>query len=126
MKHGVCLYGRYRFVIAFSILLLIFSLPGSSLLHSQGSTGRILGTVSDQSGGAVAGASIIITDTERGTTRNLVTDDAGEYNAPSLTAGTYKVRAEAKGFKSIERQNIILEVNGNARVDLQLQPGDRS
>jgi hypothetical protein len=91
---------------------------------SQGSTGRIQGSVTDQSGGAVAGATVTITDTQRGTSRTLTTDDAGGYNAPSLTPGTYKVRTEAKGFKVVERQNIQLEVNGDIRADLKLQPGD--
>jgi hypothetical protein len=93
-------------------------------LFSQGSAGRIQGTIADQSGGAVSGATVTITDTQRGTSRNLVADEAGGYNAPSLTPGTYKVRAEAKGFKVVERENIILEVNGDLRVDLKLQPGD--
>jgi Carboxypeptidase regulatory-like domain/TonB dependent receptor len=91
---------------------------------SQGSAGRIQGAVTDQSGGAVAGANVTVTDTERGTSRTLTSDDAGGYNAPSLTPGSYKVRAEAKGFKVVERQNIVLEVNGDVRVDLKLQPGD--
>jgi hypothetical protein len=98
----------------------------SAPLFSQGSTGRVLGTVTDQSGGAVAGAAVTITDTERGTTRTLSTDESGEYNAPSLIASTYKVHVEAKGFKLVDRQNVILEVNGNVRVDVKLQPGDVS
>ena len=98
----------------------------SAPLFSQGSAGRILGTVTDQTGGAVAGATVTVTDAERGTSRNLTTDESGEYNAPSLTPSTYKVHVEAKGFKAIDRQNVILEVNGNVRVDIQLQPGDVS
>jgi carboxypeptidase family protein/TonB-dependent receptor-like protein len=107
-------------LVAVCIGVFLFSLP----LFSQGSAGRIQGTVSDQSGGAMSGATVTITDTQRGTSRNLITDEAGGYNAPSLTPGTYKVRAEAKGFKVVDRQNIILEVNGDLRVDLKLQPGD--
>jgi hypothetical protein len=126
MKPGVLFSAKWKtaaaaFFVMFGLLFL-----NSAPLFSQGSAGRILGTVTDQSGGAVAGAAVTITDTERGTSRNLITDDSGEYNAPSLTPSTYKVRAEAKGFKSIDRQNVILEVNGNVRVDLQLQPGDVS
>src|ERR1700688_4118751 len=89
---------------------------------SQANTGRILGSVTDQSGGAVAGATVTVTDTERGTTRTLITDDSGSYSAPSLIPSTYPVRAEYKGFKSTERQNIVLEVGKEARVDLELQP----
>jgi hypothetical protein len=126
MKLGALLSARSRGVLAISTLILALSFLSSSPLFSQGSEGRILGTITDQSGGAVAGANVIITDTERGTNRTLTTDDSGEYIAPSLIPSTYKIHVEAKGFKAIDRPNVILEVNGNDRVDLQLQPGDVS
>ena len=93
---------------------------------SQGSFGRILGTVTDQSGGVVAGATVTVLDKDRGTSRTLTTDDAGAYNAPNLTAGNYTVRAESKGFKVFERTSIILEVGKEIRVDATLQPGDQN
>src|SRR6266403_69723 len=99
--------------------VLLLCLP----LFSQGSSGRILGTVTDQSGGVVAGATVTITDPERGVTKTLVTNEPGEYNAPTLNPGTYKVRVEAKGFKTVERQNVVLEVGREVRVDVSLQPG---
>jgi hypothetical protein len=108
------------FLSASLAVLLIFS----SSLFSQGNAGRILGSVTDQSGGAIAGGTVTITDTQRGTSRTLTTDSAGEYNAPNLIPGTYTVRGEAKGFKALLRQNVILEVNQDIRVDLQLQAGE--
>src|SRR6266699_3313336 len=99
--------------------MLLLCLP----LFSQGSPGRILGTVTDQSGGVISGATVTVTDTERGVSKILVTNEPGEYNAPNLTPGTYKVRVEAKGFKTVERQNIVLEVGKEIRVDLALAPG---
>jgi hypothetical protein len=126
MKLGISYSTKWKSAFAVFILIAGLSLFNSSPLFSQGSTGRILGTVTDQTGGAVAGATVAVTDTQRGTSRNLITDEAGEYNAPSLTPSTYKVHVEAKGFKAIDRQNVILEVNGNVRVDIQLQPGDVS
>jgi len=92
---------------------------------SQGSFGRILGTVTDTSGGVVSGATVTVIDTDRGTSRTLTTDDAGEYNAPNLTPGTYTVRAEAKGFKKLERQNVVVEVGKELRIDLTVQPGQQ-
>ena len=83
---------------------------------SQGNFGRILGTVTDQSGGVIAGAAVTITDLQRGVTRNLTTDSAGEYDAPNLTPGTYSVRIESKGFKNIERQGIDVGVGREIRV----------
>ena len=103
-------------------LVLLFISPA----FSQGSFGRILGTVTDQTGGVISGATVTVLDTERGTTRTLITDDAGAYNAPNLTAGTYTVRADSKGFKRIERQSIQLEVGKEIRVDLTLQPGEQN
>jgi hypothetical protein len=107
-----------RFLTA-TLAVLVLCVPA----FSQGNTGRILGSVFDQSGGTVAGATVTVIDTERGITRTLTTDDAGEYNAPNLTPSTYTVRAEAKGFKRLERQNVVLEVGKEVRIDLTVQPG---
>src|SRR5579863_5868627 len=92
-------------------------------LFSQGNFGRILGDVTDQSGGVVSGATVTVIDTQRGVARTLTTDEAGEYNAPTLIPGAYTIRAEAKGFKKVERQNVVLEVGKEVRVDLTVQPG---
>src|SRR3984893_12922345 len=102
-------------------LLLLLSLPA----YSQGSAGRILGTITDSNGGAIAGATVTVLDVQRGTTRTLTTDESGAYNAPNLIPGTYKVRVEFKGFKVTERDNIVLEVGREIRVDLTLQPGQQ-
>jgi carboxypeptidase family protein len=99
--------------------VLLFSVA----LFAQGSFGRILGTVTDQTGAVLAGATVSITDTERGLARTLTTDSAGEYNAPNLIPSTYTVRVEAKGFKVLDRQNVVLEVGREIRVDLTPQPG---
>ena len=103
-------------------VVLLLCLPA----FSQGSFGRVLGTVTDQSGGVVSGATVTVIDTERGVTRTLTTDDAGAYNAPNLTAGNYTVRVEAKGFKRIERQGILIEIGREVRIDLTVQPGEQN
>lgn len=107
-----------------SLLLLILAL--STAGFSQESTGRIQGAITDQTGGAVVGATVTVTDTQRGVSRTLTTDAAGEYNAPNLTPGTYSVKAEFKGFRTIERQNIGVEVGNEYRIDLTLQPGEQT
>ena len=104
----------------FAVLLLC--LPA----FSQGSFGRILGTVTDQSGGVVSGATVTVIDTQRNVSRSITTDDAGAYNAPNLTPGNYTVRVEAKGFKRIERLNVVIEVGHEVRVDLTVQPGEQN
>jgi hypothetical protein len=90
---------------------------------AQSTAGRVLGSVSDQSGAAISGATVVVTDLERGASRTLTTDEAGAYVAPDLTPGTYKIHVEAKGFKSAERPNVIIEVASDVRADFTLQPG---
>src|SRR6201988_3817907 len=116
------LTNKIAFLLLATLGVLVFSVP----LFSQGSNGRILGTVTDQSGGVVSGATITIIDKDRGVARTLTTDDAGEYNAPTLIPGTYTVRVELKGFRTIERQNVLLEVGKEVRVDLTVQPGEQT
>jgi hypothetical protein len=112
---------------AIRLLVLAISVFSSLLpVLAQTYTGRILGTVTDQTGAALTGAQVVITDVQRGVTRTLTTDQAGEYVAPDLSPGIYKVRGAAKGFKSVERPNVPLEVAKDVRIDLTLQPGQVS
>src|SRR5579859_3488729 len=116
------LTNKIAFLLLTTLGVLLFSVP----LFSQGNNGRILGVVVDQTGGVVSGATVTIVDKDRGLARTLTTDDAGEYNAPNLIPGTYIVRVEANGFKRLERQNIVLEVGKEIRVDLTVQPGEQT
>ena len=75
------------FVVGLCACLL--SLPA----FGQSAAGRILGAVTDKSGGVVANATVVVTDVQRGVSRTLTTDQAGEYSAPSLLPGTYTIRA---------------------------------
>ncbi len=106
---GACLIG---FLFCFSIF-------------SQGSTGRILGIITDPSSAVIPGVTVSIRDVDRGTARMLTTDEAGVYNAPNLLPGTYTIRVELAGFSTVERQNIRLEVGQDIRVDVALQPGEQ-
>jgi hypothetical protein len=109
-------------VLGIACVVLGISLP----VFSQTTMGRVLGSVSDQSSAAVAGATVVITDVQRGITRTLATDAAGAYAAPDLIPGTYKIRVEAKGFKSVERNGVTIEVATDVRADFTLQPGNVS
>jgi Carboxypeptidase regulatory-like domain/TonB dependent receptor len=94
-------------------------------LFSQANTGRILGSVTDQTGAAVTGARVTVTDQDRGSARTLATDDAGAYNVPSLLPGTYRIRVEYQGFQSVERPNVALDVGKELKVDFTLQAGEQ-
>ena len=102
---------------AFTLLLLSVS------SQAQSTAGRVLGTLTDQSGAAVSGATVVVTDTQRGTSRTVVTDDSGSYAVPDLQPGIYKIHVDAKGFKGAERPNVQIEVATDVRADFSLQPG---
>ncbi len=93
------------------------------VMVAQANQGRVLGTVTDASGAVVVGAKVAVTNTATNVSRNLVSNRAGDYAAPDLEPGTYKVSVEAPGFKKAESKPFVLEVSRDARVDLRLQPG---
>src|SRR6266851_5525166 len=107
-------------ILGIVCLVLAVALP----LVSQTTTGRILGTVRDQSGAALPAATVTVSDVQRGITRTVTTDDSGEYVVPNLTPGVYTVRAESRGFKTVERPNIEVEVATDLSVDVSLPTGD--
>lgn len=114
-----------RFISALFIALLLFitwaSLAPVSAAQVEAS---IQGTVTDSSGGAIAGATIKVRNQETGAVRNLVSDVAGRYDAPSLPVGHYEVEAEKSGFRSEVKTGISLAVAQRETVDLVLQLGD--
>ena len=113
---------KVRFVfpaLIFSLVAFLF-VPAS---YSQSNTGRILGTVHDQSGGGIADATITTLDVDRGIARTTVSDASGDYLVPNLTPGNYHVRAEAKGFKISERDKVLLEVGKDVNLEFVLVPG---
>jgi hypothetical protein len=110
----------FRLTLLLTLLACLLSLPAAS----QTTTGRILGTITDASGATVNDAVVTVTDVERGTVRTFTTESGGAYAALNLIPGLYKVRVEAKGFKTVERTGIQLEVASDALVDVALQPGN--
>jgi hypothetical protein len=111
-------FGKAFKVLAVVLGLALFSLPASAQ-----NLGRIFGTISDQTGGAIVGAAVSVVDVDRGITRPLISDGAGLYDASAIIPGTYTVRAEAKGFKIEEHSGIEVGVGKEVRVDLTLTPG---
>jgi hypothetical protein len=103
------------------VMGLLWCLPA----HSQ-TPGRISGIVTDSSGGAIAKATVTVTDVERSIPRTVTTDDTGTYAAPNLIPGTYSVHVAFSGFKAVDRQNITVGVGGDVHVDISLQPGEQS
>ena len=104
-----------------AVLLAAFFVLFAAQALAQEAT--IVGTVTDPSGAAVANASITVTNTDTGVSRDLPTSGDGQYVAPDLQIGHYVVRATASGFKGAEQKNLVLAVGDRTRVDFKLQVG---
>jgi hypothetical protein len=106
-------------------LLLLFSfalLPA----YGQDFNATLRGSVYDNSGAVISGASIKIISTERGVARSVVTNATGEYVAAQLPAEPYAVTASAPGFQAQTRRGFILQVGQEARLNFTLQVGQTS
>ena len=88
MKKRIVLAGIFLFSWVFGV-------------RAQGTTGTISGTVKDQQGAAVAGASVRIVNDETGESRVIAADSAGRYWA-SLATGNYRISIDQQGFEGVE------------------------
>ena len=100
--------------------LLAWTLP----LSAQFQRGSIIGTVTDQSNSVIGNGKVTLKNLGTNEERLAATDDRGDYSFPSLLPGSYRVTAEATGFKTQVVSDIQLEVNQTARIDLKLSVGD--
>ena len=95
-----------------------------SLAFAQEAT--ILGTVTDPSGSVLPNVNVTITNNDTGQSRTLTTSGDGHYLAPSLTIGHYTVKAEASGFESASKNDVVLNVGARERVDFAMKVGSVS
>jgi len=93
------------------------------LAAAQAVTGTILGTVTDTTGATIPGATVTLANLGTGLTRSLVTDEAGEYTAPSLPTGKYRLTAELPGFRTVTMPDIDLGVDQHLRLNVTLAIG---
>ncbi|HWR15350.1 MAG TPA: carboxypeptidase regulatory-like domain-containing protein [Terriglobales bacterium] len=90
---------------------------------AQNTTTTVVGTVTDNTGAAVAGATVTITNTDTNLVRNVKTDADGSYRVEFLPVGNYQLEATSSGFKTYQQQGIVLTVNQIARIDVKLAVG---
>jgi len=110
-------FSRLYFAVVLSAVFTV------ALLQAQTYQGRILGSVTDQTGAVVSGARVTIINPATGVSRTLITGAAGEFVAPNLEPGPYTITVEAESFKKQQRTGLTLEVAKDIRADFQLTAG---
>ena len=92
-----------------------------ALLHAQGTTGRLVGTITDASGATVKNAQVTLTDERTGAQRTVLTNDDGTFSAVALLPSTYDIEVTATGFSNTEIKNVLLGVGQELKHDFSLQ-----
>lgn len=99
--------------------LLFLAVPS----FAQEFRGSISGRVLDPSGAGIAGAQVVVTNTEENVSATTTTDAAGEYQVLYLNPGQYRITVTVSGFKTLERRGIEVRVGDKLAVDLRLEMG---
>ncbi len=119
MKIASC--SKPLFAIAIAVLFLAsLAIPAAAQTSANG---NINGTVTDKSGAAVSNATVVVTDTDTGVARTVITNATGEYNAPFLQPGHYEMVFSGSGFSKLDRKNLVITVGQVLTVDAELTPG---
>ena len=106
--------------VLFFLMIVVLGLATVAGAQSAG-TGGIAGRVTDEKGGAVAGAKVTVRNAETNVSRELEADAQGEYRAVLLQPGNYEVTVQAPGFGTLRRRGIRVEVGSTAAVDVELK-----
>ncbi len=104
------------------LILALVALPSRTF----GQNATVVGTVTDPSGGVVAGVTITITSAETGAVKTITTNESGQYVIPDLPIGHYNIKASANGFKVAEKKEVTLTVGDRLRIDFQMAVGAAS
>lgn len=110
---------KFAVLVTFCTLTLLLALS----VAAQTFTATLTGTVTDQNGGALPNAKVIVTNQGTKLEYTSTTTDAGIYTLPFLPVGNYVITVEAGGFKKLVSNEIKLEINQTARVNLAMQVG---
>src|SRR5438105_5440387 len=102
-------------------LTLLFPIMGT--VYGQTATGSSSGTVSDPSGSAVPGSRVTLTNVGTNESRSAKASDSGYFSFPLLPPATYRMEAEASGFKRFIRDNLKLDVALALTVDIRMEIG---
>ena len=108
---------------------MFFALPvvllSAVLVYGQGTSGTILGTVTDPQGAVIAGVTVSVKNLDTQRQRQVTTDSSGYYRVEALPVGRYEVRAERQGFK-VSVNSLTLTVGEEAVTNLKMEVGSLS
>lgn len=112
---------KYELIVgAFSALLVLYFAPK---LSGQAAYGTVIGTVTDPSGAEVPGATVTITNLDKGISQTTTANSSGFYSVTNLIPGNYRVSVEGKGFKTFVQNNLPVIVGTSTTLNVTLEIG---
>jgi len=113
--------------VLFRSLSLLFVLALlAAFAFAQETTGGLQGTVRDPTSAVVSGAHVELTGTSLVGKKESDTDGAGYYRFANLPPGSYTLTITAKGFKTLKREGLVIEVGHLPTIDVKLEVGASS
>ena len=109
------------FAFAFALGFIVATQQPSA--YCQESTGGLQGTVKDPSGAVVPRATVTATTPTLVGTKVTESDASGYYHFSNLPPGTYSIKVEAKGFETLKRDGLVIEVGHLPTIDLTMKVG---
>src|SRR5579871_3224013 len=103
------------------LIALVLSLASAVVTHAQVTGATVSGTITDPSGGVVAGATVTTTNTATAAVREVTSDSAGLYSVPNLNPGTYDLRVTATGFSTHVQSGLSLAVGHQQQLNIALK-----
>src|SRR5262249_18732964 len=107
------------------LLVFLFVTVFSVLSYAQG-FGKIVGTVADPSGAAVPSAQIKVVEVDTGLSRTIPSDAEGYYVISSLRPAHYNISIEARGFRTFDAKDVVLQADQTLTVNAKLDIGATS
>src|SRR5246127_4718912 len=112
-----------RRALRFAVCLAALSLLIPTLLIAQGTTGRIVGRVSDAAGAVLPNVKVILVNEGTSVSRDGKTNDNGDYDFVEVPVGTYRLEFDLTGFKKNVRRGVNLDINQVITLNMTMQVG---
>jgi Carboxypeptidase regulatory-like domain/TonB-dependent Receptor Plug Domain len=114
-------YTRWMLLTALATAMTLCG--GIPQAFAVGPTGKIVGTVTDNTGALLPGVTVLVTNEGTNESRTAVTESSGDFIFPVLPVGNYTVKGTKDGFQTFEQKHVVLQVDQSVTVPVSLQVG---
>ncbi len=108
-------------IVAILVAVTVVFLPTEAAAQAGTTTATVNGRVTDETGGALPGVTITLTNLETNQARTVVSNEEGRYNFSGVTASRYSLQSELQGFATVLRPDFTVNVGAVLTIDMPMQ-----